>query len=283
MKESFRSYLNSFKFKSNFWFIFLIELMFFAVLLLLFTWFSQTVHNQSVVLMQGKTPLQVQEILATAQPEEVLSYATGLKSYLLFTIICIFVIGIFSFFSFSLTQAVIWNKLLNRKFEFKRYWRWNGLPFILIIPLIFYFLFSWLMMFLILIFFQFFWKLFSTFYVQHAIFADAIQKLFSAATLVSLFVLGILFLFLISYILTKEYKIWKSIGDAFDLVKTKRKKIVITFLYAVLTANLLALIIMPIRKLSENFEVLSLSLDIIFVILFLAWFRTYIVNNLEEH
>jgi len=263
--------------------IFLVDFIFLAVLFTLVTGLTQLLEDKATDVMQGKTPNEIQEILLKATAEQSLAYVTELQYFVIFAVVGIFLLLLFSFLTFGLTQALIWHHLLEKKFEFKKHWRWDALHVVLFIPALFYVLCYVIVAFIAALLINGFWQVFSTFYFQYTSFADGLQSFVSGMIQFCFIVFGGILLFLIYYTFTKEYKVWKSIGDTFSLIKSKWKRLVVVFLFSVLTSSVLALIMLPLRRMLENFSVIAMALDLAVIVLFLAWLRIYLVSSLEEN
>lgn len=78
MNKHLQNYLDSFKVKKEFWTTFFIDIIFFGLITLIFTWFGTYLQNKSTILMGGRTPEQIQELVATA-PEQALPFLFGMK------------------------------------------------------------------------------------------------------------------------------------------------------------------------------------------------------------
>lgn len=256
---------------------FFADFFFFGFFMILFSWFNSAVQAQSIVVMQGKTAEQIKEMIASSAVEST-PFMHNLTSFLIFVIGGIILLSLLTFLAFSLTQAAIWNHLLGKKLTGKNYWRWNLLHLTLIIPLLFY-----LVIFLVfkLIFgslFKFIISLFSTFYFQHISLMSSVLKILNNMVTFYLIVILFLFVFLIYFRFTQEYKVWFSIGEGFALFKKHFKAFFRVAFYGFFVMLIAGLLVIPIQLyILEPFLAIGLQLVIVFG--YLAWLRIYFYNE----
>jgi len=256
---------------------FFADFLFFGFFMILFSWFNSAVQSQSMIVMQGKTAEQIKEMIASSAVESA-PFMHNLTSFLIFVIAGIILLSVLTFLAFSLTQAGIWNQLLGKKLSGKNYWKWNLLHLTLVIPLLFY-----LVIFLVLklIFgsvFKFIISLFSTFYFQHISFMSSLLSTLNNMVTFYLLVTLFLFIFLIYYRFTQEYKVWFSIGEGFALFKKHCKAFFRVTFYGFITMLIAGLLVIPIQLyIFEPF--LAIGLQLVIVLWFLAWLRIYFFNE----
>ncbi|MEK6900731.1 MAG: hypothetical protein AABX37_00130 [Nanoarchaeota archaeon] len=264
MPAFIKTYLHSFR-QKNILHIFCIDLLFAGIAAFLLFSFGSYIQNKTKLL---PPPEQLQQLL-TSSPQQAQAAFAGLKSVLVVSLLGAVIIALFLLFSYAYSRAYIWNALLQKKVSQHNYWKWNGLCLVLIIPLLIYLL---LILVLTLLFQQVF-SLIPSITVINLL--NALLKL--------LYILVFLFFFLlVKYNFTKSYKIWESIGNAFTLLRTKWSSLWRVFITMLITFTIVSLLLtLPPRFVLYNQAVLQV-IDIIVFLLFLAWFRVYLVRTLEE-
>lgn len=270
MNKHFRTYLDSFKPKKELFYIFIVDVLFWGIIFGLFSLFGQIMQGKSWLLTKGKTPEQIQQLLLTMQPEEMQAFFLQMKSFMVFFIIGLMVLGAITLLLFSLSRGLIWNKLVERKLTSKSYWKWNGLNLALIMPLLVY-----LLVFAIV---KILFNLFIVLAITNQTFLSLASDFINIIFLLGWLVFG----FLVGYSFVKEYKVWKSLGEAFGLIKLKWKNIWRMFLLALGTAMVLGLALGLAGKGLIYQKELLVGLNAVVFLLFLAWMRVYAVKIMKE-
>ncbi len=282
MNQHLHSFVNSFKVKPIFWKTFLADLIFVVILLLIFTTFGTYLQNQSIEVMGGRTVEEVQQLLASSSPEEMLPFFTQLKSFLLFSISAISILTIVFFFLFSLEQAVVWNTLLHRKLTSKMYWRWNVLHLTMLIPILFYGLMFMILKIITAYLLRTLLTSSATLYFRYAAVIDSILLILNNVVSFILIVLLLIFIFLVYIAFTEKYKVWISIGEGFNLLKTHWSKIWRMLLLIVMVALIITGILLPFKQQLQFYPLGSTILNLIVSLLFISWMRSYLVTKLSH-
>lgn len=279
MNRHIKNYLDSFRMKRQFWQIFLVDLVFFGLAALAFTWFGSYLQAKSLALMGGKTPEQIQGILASASPEQVLPFLTQLKSFLLISIGGFLLLIVLAFLFYSLSRAVVWNHLLGKKLTRETYWKWNALNLALIIPVLLYGVFYLIVKLIAGGIIKFLMTINPAFYVQHTTIMDALLTIANGAVsfILTLFLLIIVFFIYCQF--TEKYKVWLSIGESFHLIKKYWPRLWRALLLMVLTALILTGVLWPVRKLLIYRPLWTMAVNLAVSLLFLAWMRIYLLRT----
>ncbi len=268
MNKHLKSYFNSFKLKKEYWHTLLIDTGFLAVIGLIVFLFGYLIKRKSEVISQGQSIEQIQQMLLSMQPEQAQAFSANLQGFVATFVIGAIVILVGGLFLYSLSRKLIWDYLLKKKVK-KTYWRWNLLNLVLIIPVVIY-LFAFGIIRLLLGY------LVSLFNSQ-----IVLNIFYGLANLFLLFILFI-FVFLVYYSFAKEYKVWESIGKAFNLIKIKWKSIWPMFLLITGTAIVLSLILWPIGKLLVYQPSLLIGINLVISLLFCVWMRIYTFKTIKN-
>lgn len=280
MNQHLQSFLHSFKVKPVFWKTFIADLVFVALLLIVFTTFSTYLQNRSFEVMGGRTAEEIQQILASSSPEEMLPFFTELKSFLVFAITSISLLTIAFFLLFSLEQAWVWNSLLHRRITKNSYWRWNLLHLGLLIPIVLYGLIFTLIKVITAYVFGAVLTSSPALYLRHAALLDSILLILNNAVS---FMLGLLLLLLIFFMystFTEKYKVWISVGEGFSLLKAHWNKIWRILLLMVTVALILTGILIPLKQGLQFYPLISTISNVSISLLFISWMRSYLLITL---
>jgi hypothetical protein len=104
---------------------------------------------------------------------------------------------------------------------------------------------------------------------------------YNLANMFFLFIL-VVFVFLVYYNFNKEYKVWESMGKAFNLVKSKWKDVWPMFLFILGTAVVLSLVFWPMGKIFAYQLNILMGINLAVSLLFLAWMRIYVMRTVKE-
>jgi len=280
MKSWLQDYLSSFKVQGEFWYVFFLNAVFVSVIGTLGYWFVETVKIKSEVLMQGKTPEQLQIFFTSSTPEQMLPFLEQLKAFLLFFVVIGVLLLLLGFFGYSLVQARGWNYLLRRKLSKDNYWKWNVLQLVLIIPLGLYWLIAFLIMVIVKGMVQFLFNLNSWVSINFANGVDNFLIILNSVLIFIFVVLFVLILYAIYYIFTKDYQVWASIGKALHMLKLKFRVLRKLFLGGLVTLMAVELLMAPVRNWLINSTLLGV-MDISIFLLFLVWLQAYFVKELN--
>lgn len=281
MNKHLQHYLDSFKVKKVFWATFIIDLIFFGAVGLAFSKFGQYLQNRSLELMAGRTPQQLQQLIATA-PEQALPFLEGLKSFLLISVSSIMLLVLLTFLLISLEQAFIWNMLHQKKLTSKTYWRWNLLHLSLIIPILIYGLGAGIVKLVTSAIFRFIGNLSPTLYLQNAALIEAIILILNNAVKFILVLFALLLLFLIYSTFTEKYKVWNSIGEGLSKLKPQWPQWWRMILLMAATAVIVTLIVIPLQKALFLYPFAESVINFMVSFLFLNWMRLYVVAALKH-
>ncbi len=260
----FKTYLTSFQ-EKIIPMIFGIEAFFAALWAVLFLSVSSYLNARSAGL---PSPEQFQQLL-TAAPLEAQAAFASLKSFVIVSFLIVLLFAVLFLLSYSFVQSFIWNKLLKKPFHRKSYWKWNVLHIVLIIP-------SLLYLFILLII---------TLVLQQISFLSAnvtVATLFFGFLKLLYIFIFIFFIFLVYYSFTKSYYIWGSIGYAFSLLKLKWSSLWKQFLFSLGTFIVVGIILTVPPKIFLYNQTILQVIDAIVFLLFLAWFRVYLVRTLDN-
>ncbi|MBT4935682.1 hypothetical protein HN734_00930 [Candidatus Woesearchaeota archaeon] len=217
-------------------------------------------------LLQAKSgalrtiPLQNLKEQLLSSPELAQALTTDLQGFLAILIIGILILTVGSLLLFSLTRSLIWNNILNKKFNKKKFWRWN--TFLIILP------FHVLPYFMV----YFFIKSIVNAFLSSTTFLAVINAFLSLA----LIILFPILIFILMYSFTHEYRVWQSFTFAYELIQKKWSKIKCLYVYALGTAIILNIIIFGLGKI-----VLIPYITGVLFLLYIAWLRIYVAKMLN--
>lgn len=271
-----KDYIRSFKLTNDFWMTLTVDFIFFGIMMMVFSWFSDYVQGKSILLMQGKTPEQLQELFLSS-PADAAPYLNDLTTFLITFLVILAILLLLTFFGFSLIQAMIWNHLLGKRLSSKNYWRWNALHVTLLFPLLIYGLLFFILKLITGGIFNFLLTLNETFYFQHVSLVLSTLKFLNAGTGFILAVPFLLFLFLVYVNFVKEYRVWFSIGEGLRLSKVHRKKIVMIAFFSLVSMIGLTMVLLPFQSLVRTSFLLT-GIDLLFLLAFVSWLRIYFLK-----
>lgn len=269
MNKHFKNYLTSFKLKKEYWHTLLIDAAFLGAIVSVFIFFGNLLKEKAYMISQGKTTEQLQQMLLSMDPELAQAFLSNIKVFVITFALGLIVVLAGGLLFYSLSRKLIWDCLLEKKFDKKTYWKWNLLNLVLIIPAAVY-LFAFGLARLIL---GYGVSLFKSQMV--------LDEFYNLANLFLLFIF-IIFIFLVYYNFVKEYKVWESIGKAFHLIKIKWKRIWPMFLLIMGTAVVLSLVLWPVGRLFAYQAPVLVGINIAVSLLFLAWIRIYVFGTIKE-
>ncbi len=221
--------------------------------------FGSLIIKQTVALTGGRTVDQIQQLILN-NPEQAQAVVGNIKLFLFTFFGGVILILVSSYLLFSLSRFIIWNKLLNKKFDKKRYWKWNLLQLLL------------LGLFIVYLPIVFVSKLLINFLIEGM--PAKINTFLNLTSNLLLMLVFVTFVFLVYYSFTKKYQVWNSVADVFALVKKKWTKLWKYFLLVLGTGLLLNLILMLLQPVLTN-----IVLNIAIFLLFLSWARAFLVKK----
>ncbi len=279
MNKHFKNFLGSFQFKRKFWETFAIDFIYLGIFSFIFTIFGNYISTKSQEIMGGRTPEQIQSLLGAGQSSELLQFANQMQFFLIVIILATVFILLSGYFLFTYTRSLIWTNLLNLKNE--KYWGWNILVLALIIPVSLMLLGYLILKLIFTLLLNVLTNISPTFYVRFSDVIESVVLIINNAFNFFLLLFVLSFVFFVYYSYTKKHKSWESIGDAFQLVKKYWSRLWKMLLLATLTALLLTLVLWPIRSLLITHTFLLTLINLIFSVLYLAWFRIYLIKTIS--
>ncbi|MBW2981349.1 hypothetical protein KY343_00585 [Candidatus Woesearchaeota archaeon] len=265
IKEKWKLFINSFKLKSNFIYIALYDLLFYSVMIL-FILFSNILEKKSAAIDPDILSKLTSAVNVTAaQTQELQQMAQSMQSFIYFLIFGIIFLTIAALLIYTLSRTLIWNNLLEKKFDLKKYLKFNvlNIVFAVILGIILYIILRLrmsVMLFLVDI------------SIDFALIVSSILFLiiFTAISYFSS-------LLYINYTLKPE--IFNSFSRTFKLIKNKFQNISYSYLFIFITAILASLIARIFWLVPFQIQQYS---NIVIVILFAAWMRIYILNVIKK-
>lgn len=263
----FRHYFNSFKFNKTHGYILAVEAVFILIMVVLLLFFGGMLEQKAMELSNGKTTEQIQQMLLSDQAfaETFLSQMQGLVVWFVVAAVVILLGGLLLF---SLSRKLIWGKLNHQCFDKNTYWKWNLLNIVLALPLFIYILLFGIIK-------SIFGYLIAL--MQSQIVLNAFNNLINLAGVI----LFSTFIFLTYYSFHSSYKVWESIGKAFEIYKNRWKRLRTVLAFCFGTALLLSLILWPLTYLFRYQETLLIIINLVISLLFIVWMRVYIYKAVE--
>ncbi|MDP3698447.1 MAG: hypothetical protein Q8R47_02575 [Nanoarchaeota archaeon] len=283
MNKHLQQYLDSFRLGKEFVRTFLIDLLSISIIVFVFTWFSSYTQARSLALLQGRTTEELQQMLISLSPQQLMPFMSALKWFLISSLIGLVVLLIGSVFLFSYSRARIWNHLQGKRVNSKNYWRWNLLNLSLLVPLLLFLAVILVVKLAMLLLLSLPEKLMPVFYITHTALMENIRVMLDGATLFYLVVLFMVIIFLVYDHFVKSYKIWESIGAGFSSFKKNWKKALLVAFFATVTALLATVILLPIRKALLFYPLSSTLLNVLLAAFFLSWLSLYVSRALAAH
>jgi len=277
MNKNIQSYLDSFKLGKTFALTFLTDFASLAVIIFAFIWFSSYAQQRSLELLQGRTTAELQQMMLSLSPEQLLPFMTSLKWFLITSLVGLLILMVGSFFLFSYAQARTWNYLQGKKVE-KNYWRWNLLNLSLLMPLLLFLSVLLVVKIFLMLLLNLPPKLMPLFYFTHSNLMENIRLVVEGAALFYVVVLFMAIIFLIHHHFVKSYKVWNSIGAGFSAFRKQWKKVLLLGFFATVTALLATVIFLPIKKALIFYPFYSTLLNVVLAAFFLAWLRLYLFH-----
>jgi len=218
--EIFKEFLRTFRFKSNFLYILFYDLLFYGVIVPLFSLFSFLMNKKMVAvdpsILSNFNPSSLTNVTA-AQTQQMQLALQSLQGFMYTLIIGIILLIIIGLLVFTLTRTLIWNHLLKKKFDIKKYLKFNLLNLLLALLAV--------ILYVII-------RIIAPFIINPLIRISFNFALFVSATLFLLiFIAVIYFVSLVFFNYTKKEEVFGSISKTFKLIKTIFHKIYISYLF----------------------------------------------------
>ncbi|PIN74240.1 hypothetical protein COV20_01335 [Candidatus Woesearchaeota archaeon CG10_big_fil_rev_8_21_14_0_10_45_16] len=262
-------FLDSFKLKTPFFISLAVDAVSFSLLALVFYLFAQYMQTKAILLSGGRTAEQIQQMLLTAPTEVVQSFSNDLKSLFYIMVVGGLLLIIASLFLYTFSRAYLWNTLLKKKFSKKNYWRWNGLYLLIMLISVLYaglvFIVSFLLSSLI------------------ALIPEPNTVALLTKTLNSGFwMLFLIFIFITSYYFAKNYKVFRSLGEAFQSFNKRWPSLWRLFLWSLLILVALGFVNFGVTRYLIFRQTPLFVYNFIITILYLSWLRLYVFKSLSQ-
>jgi len=263
--ENWKIFFNSFKLSSDFLYILFYDLLFYGIIRPLIYLFSYLMSRKmSAIDPDILSKLNSLANVTASQSLQIQQAAQAMNSFFYTLIIGVILMILITLFAFTLTRALIWNHLLKKKFDIKKYLRFNLLNLVLavILAVILYILLK----------------------IRIGITGLFVKISFNFAVVLSgilyllIFIAIIYFVSLVYINYTKKAEVFGSLTRVFRLIKTRFQKISISYLFILLASAVITLIAM-LRWLLPVY--LQSYLNYALVLIFLAWMRIYIVKIIK--
>ena len=122
MNKNIKTYLNSFKPKKNHLISIAIDIIFLLIIIGVLFFSSKAIESNALELMQGQdTSADLEKFLVTASEEQLESYANLIQHFVIYSILGIVAFLAFTLIFYSFSRCLLWNTLLNKKFNKKRF------------------------------------------------------------------------------------------------------------------------------------------------------------------
>jgi len=241
-------FLKSFTLKPVFFFIIAYDLIFYAIITPCILIYKNIQLKKAAALRIAN----LETYVATASPAEMQALIQSMKSFIYFTIIGAILLLLIALFSYSFSRTLIWNYLLKKKFNTKKFLKFNLLN-------LFLGLFTLFLLSILLVFIRISLPIFITLFY---------------------FILVAIFLFI--FLLYMNYinigKIFKSLALT---VEKFNKKIGIAYLFSIAVFAVI-LLLMFLLNLIIRTPYASTVTSLALLIIFTAWMRLYILSAVKE-
>jgi len=255
-----KNYLTSFKLKSMFIYTLTVDALTWLTIGGLFYLLSVQLKNRLNVLTGGMSPEAFKQHILSLSPEQAQLFAMQLKVIVVQLAVFIIVLPIVALLLYSLSRAILWNMLLDKKFVFRHHWKWNLLNIVMLFIAVGLFL-----LFLVV-----------TMIIGLVISSQAVNSVLAFLLVVCFFVL----LFLICRNFTNTPRVFESVGAGFKALK--QKEFYVAWLFGAATLFILRFVLYPFREQLFIYQDAALVAGAVIVLLWLSWFRMYVVSALRE-
>src|SRR3989344_386720 len=284
MNKQLQHFFDSFRLGNKFSYTFLTDLVSISLIVFDFTEFSSYVQQRALELLQGRSPEEIQQMIATtaaSNPAQLQAFTTALWHFMAVFIVGLLILSVGSLLLFSYSRAWIWNYLQGKSVG-KKHWRWNLLNLSLLIALIIFLLVLFLVRIIVAMFLNLIPKIIPVFYITHSALMGNVELVVDGAAMFYAVMAFVIIIFLIHSSFAKTYRVWDSIGMGFSLFKKYWKTVLLVALLATIIAFVITLILLPIKKFLIFPLFLSTLLTVALAAFFLSWLRLY-VNNVILH
>jgi hypothetical protein len=261
MNEHIKHYLRSLKAGSIHAYSLLVDLLYVGFITLITTGAARMATEQGLRIINAVPGKDLQQYVLSLPPEEMELFYIQIRNFVIQYVAAFILIPILALLLYSLSNALIWNRINKTSLTKKNYWRWNGLY--LAMPL-----------FMILFAIAF---IITRYILQYLPFSP---ELIHGITLLIFLTAFLIFLFTVSFFFVKEYKVFQSIGHALHYLKTHKKRTLIQYAFALTTILILQLIQLPFRVYYFIYPTRALVIQVIILLVYLAWLRVYVAEQI---
>jgi hypothetical protein len=273
----FNNYLGSFK--SFRWYSALVDISFVGIISLLLLVVGRFTESAVTKISMGLNTEELKQFFLTAPMDQLQQYYGNLQFYIVVFIILAVLTLIAILFAYSYSRALIWNKINNKKLSKKNYWKWNSLNLTLIVVLFFYLIFYWLIMLIFNALLKLITYPFTNFVMSHPDFIRGAITLLNAILASFLIILLLTFVFLAYFNFAKHYKVMSSWSWSFKKITGKLKLTLKIVFYGMLTYLFIGLLGLGIKNIFPAGW--STIFNVLLSLLYLAWFRIYLVKTIN--
>jgi len=267
--KAIKEYLNSFKLKKTFWQTFAIDLITILLILALFASILLLLNSQAKQISNGKDiELLKQQLLdGTIDSQQFLGQ---IKMLIFILLVGGSLVTIASLLLYSFSRNIVWNLLLNQKSKLN--WKWNWLIIILII---FATVYTGIGLFI--------WMLLNLLIAALLTAGGLAASIITGIMLMLLLIIWLFFAMAVYYSYSHSNKIWLSIGEAFNVIKTHWSKLWKALLLAFFTLFIINLIawLLGIWLFSYPTSITIIKYGMFFF--FVTWLRVYLVSLIKEN
>ena len=133
LKNTFQLFKKSFKLDKRFLRVILLDALFYVIAIPVFMIYNIIINKQAQGLESIIGTTDVSSYLTTASAAELSFITADMHTFIFTFIIGAIVLFLVCLFSYSLSRILIWNYLLKKKFDIKKYLKFNLLNIILLI------------------------------------------------------------------------------------------------------------------------------------------------------
>jgi len=276
VNKQFNNYVSSFKtFK---WYSALVDFSFVGIMALFLLIIGKITESAMIKISMGRSTEELKQYFLTAPVDQLQQYTGQLQFYVvLFIILAVLTLIVF-IFAYSYSRALIWNRINNKKLTKKTYWKWNSLNLAILVILFLYLIFYWLMMLIFNALIKLITYPFTSFAMTRPDFIRGTITLLNAILASFLIILFLTILFLTYFNFAKNYRVMDSLSWAFKKVTSKFKLTLTIIFYALLTYLFIGLLGIGIKNIFP--VVWSTIFNVLLSLLYLAWFRIYLVKTI---
>ena len=279
MVNYFKDYWNSFKFNNKHWYSLAIDVILGIVFTIVFVITGRILNNSANKISLGMNADGLKEYLLTAPMDQVQAYSTNIQSFVIIIIFSVIFLLVITLFLYSLSRALIWNKMNSKKLTKKTYWRWNALNLALLIPLLIYWIISVIFLTLFSGLITLITMPLSNFAMLHPTFMQGTISLILTIITSFLILLFLIFTLLTYNNFAKTHLVGKSMLQSYQRIIKNKKTTLRIILFAIITSLVLGLITLGVNKL-PLISAVQMIIGVLLSLLYLAWFRIYLVKTI---